>query len=147
MAALDVVIAVVYVAVLGVLAGMYLAVAWSPFLLLGWLRPLFRVGPTADWRRNYLLAADLLGMVHMITYAIGTVLLGDAVASPEMIFYSGLGVSLFGMAVAGVVLPALGRDWKEGGYMTEFALLGGAVWYVAITTVPPLVLHTLYFAR
>lgn len=147
MAAFDVVVAVLYVAILGVLAGIYLAVAWSPFLLLGWLRPLFRVGPTDDWWRNYLLAADLLGVVHVTTYTVGSVLLGDAVGSAELVFYSGLGVAVFGMAVAGVVLPALGRDWKEAGYMTEFALLGGAVWYAAITTIPPLVLRTLYLAR
>lgn len=133
--------------VLGMAASGYVAAAWSPFLLLRRISSLFRLGPTDQWWINYLLAAVALGMLHVTTYVAGTTLLGDAVTPAEMILYSGVGIALLGMAVAGIVLPALGYRWKQPGFMTDLLLLGGALWYAAITTVPPVVLRSLSLAR
>lgn len=130
---------------LGLFTGAYVAVLWSPFLLLNRLRPLFRVGPTDRWWLNYVVAALLVGVVHATVYAVGRTLL-SGVAVPELLLYAGLGTAVCWMAVAGVGLPSVGRNWKRGGYMTELVLLGGAVWYALVTTVPPLFLHSVYLA-
>lgn len=147
MAAIEVVTTVFSFVLLAAIVGGYVAVAWAPFLLLRRLQPLFRVGPTDQWWVNYLFAALVVGTVHLIAYVGGLFLLGSAVEPAEMALYAGFAIALLWMAVAGVVLPALEYDWKRGGYMTELALLGGAVWYVAVTVVPPIVLQGLYLVR
>jgi hypothetical protein len=135
------------VLLLGLLVGAYVAAAWSPFLLRPRLRVLFRIGPTDEWWINYLLAADVVGVVHVTGYVTGTVLLGRVITPVEMLLYSGFGVAVFVMAIAGVVLPALGFTWKRDGYVTEFELLGAALWYAVITTLPPLILRGLSLVR
>ncbi|WP_227379467.1 hypothetical protein [Haladaptatus halobius] len=147
MAVTEIIAKVFTVVLLGLITGGYIAVAWSPFLLLRQLQPLFRVGQTNKWWLNYLFAAAVIGISHVVVYTVGMLLVGRTEAAVEMIFYSGVGVALFGMVVAGIGLPVLGYNWKRGGYMTEFALLGGAVWYALITIVPPFVLQSLYLAR
>jgi len=145
MVVLDVLGLAVGLLALGLFTGAYVAVLWSPFLLLTRLRPLFRVGPTDRWWLNYAVAALLAGLVHATVYAVGRALLAD-LAAPELLLYAGLGTAVLWMAVAGVGLPSVGRNWKTGGYMTELVLLGGAVWYALVTTVPPLFLHSVYLA-
>lgn len=147
MTAAEVVATAFTVVLLVVATGGYVAVAWSPFLLLDRVRPLFGVGPADEWWVNYLFDALALGAVHVVGYVVGMSLLGGVVEPAGMIVYTGIGVAVLAMAVAGVILPAAGADWKRGGYVTEITLLGGAVWYAAITVVPPLVLMGLSLAR
>lgn len=136
MVVVDVLALAVTLLALGLAAGGYVAVLWSPFLLLDQFRPLFHVGPTGSSWLNYAIAAVTVGVVHVTAFALGRALLGSAVTVPGLVLYTGFGVATLWMAVAGVVLPAVGHDWKRSGYVTELVLLGGAVWYTLVTTVP-----------
>ena len=138
-----------YVVLLGIVTGGYVAAAWSPFLLLSSIRPLFRIGPSDDWITNYLIGMTGIGIVHIAVVVAGTLLIGTAFAPLEILFYSGVGVAVFAMAFCGTVLPALGHNWTESEdwFVSSLSLLGGGIWYAGITIIPPFILWTMYLAR
>lgn len=149
MAAIEIVGTVLHVLSLGVVVGGYIALVWSPFLLIARLRPLFQLGLTNEWWTNYMIAAVIVGTVHATVYVTGTVLIGGSTSPAALLFYSGIGVGLLGMATAGILLPMLGYEWADAddGFVTALSLLAGSLWYAAITIVPPFVLWTMYLAR
>ena len=132
----------------GIATGGYLALAWSPFLLLQRVRAVFHAGPTTNWWENYLLVAIVLGVGH-VCLGLGLWMVDVGFTPIEILFLSAVTVALAGMTTAGVILPGYGVRWMPEGQATPtaFALLGGAVWYVAITIVPPFVLWTMVLAR
>lgn len=140
-------VTIVHLLAFGIATGGYLAVAWSPFLLLVRFRRLFALGPAPDWVTNYLLVATAFGILHVLV-GLG-VWLVSGLAPIEVLAASGVGLAVAGMLLAGVLLPQLGYRWVDGRHATTtaMALLGGAIWYVGVTVIPPFVLWAMVLAR
>ena len=148
MRAVELVATLFHALVFGIATGGYLALAWSPFLLLRRLRRLFEIGPTTEWWTNYLLSATGFGIVH-VSLGLFIWFTFDPIAPIIVLTATGTIVALTGMAIAGVILPSMGLQWanENAAMPTAIALLGSAIWYIGVSVIPPFVLWTMTLAQ
>lgn len=132
----------VFIALISGVYGWLIAVLWSPFLIVGRLRSLFRSLPPSGWRVNYGLWMPLPAVLWGLLFGIGLSLSLDVrpetKASP--IYVAGLD----GIALATIVslplwpilllyvLPIRGFDWDSNDYDAKTILLvvTGTIWYL-----------------
>lgn len=133
--------------------GLVVTILWSPVLLAGRFRALFRrLPPGRSTVGSYVLVAVTLSLPFVVGTGVAL-----ATTSPES---AGLSNALLNVAVllavaysvalpivAGVGLPRLGLDWDPTGYGagTWLLLVLAALWYVAVFVLP-LVLFALVLA-
>lgn len=127
--------------------GLIATLVWSPVLVPGRLRALFRSLPlTGHTAVNYVVASLALSVPWLVGLAGGLAELGSqvdtgqATGEPVMdvaVQLSGLYLVALPVA-AGAGLPHLGVDWDPHGYepMTWVLLVGASGWYAAIFAVP-----------
>ncbi|MCD2200761.1 hypothetical protein LPA44_12755 [Halobacterium sp. KA-4] len=127
---------------LGIAPGLVAVVLWSPFLLSGRLRSLFRRLPPAN---SLLISYLVVGVGLAVPFVLGTVV--ALVRMPQAVVSNVILDTVVQIAfvyvvalplLAGDVLPKLGVDWDSTGYggTTWLLLVGGVVWYVVIVAVP-----------
>lgn len=142
----------VFLAIVGGLYGLLVALFWSPFLLSERYRRLFGLLPPFEWRVNYVLwiplPAACWGFLCGSIVSLSLDIRPPTEASP--LYISGLD----GIIVATVlslllwpilllyVLPAQGFDWysNEDLSTTVALAIGGIVWYLPWLVVPTYVL-------
>jgi len=125
--------------------GAGLAALWLPFLISSRVRALFEIGPFGHWVANYGLTFLALAtlQVSFLFAALTTAPSDDAVAT--IVVFTGPLLALACWTVAAFGLPAAGYDWLEDAVVTRLLLFAGAVWYAAVTTVPPFVAMVFYY--
>lgn len=128
--------------------GVVAMVLWSPFLLSERIRQLFqRLPPTDSLLPTYV----LVGIATSLPYVLGLVWALTRAESGKMIFTVAIGVTIcyiVALPLVGVLgLPRSGIDWAPTGYgwQTWLLLVGGAVWYALLFTVP-LTIFSLIFS-
>lgn len=127
---------------LGVALGFVAVVLWSPLLLSGRVRSLFRHLPPANSLLiSYLvvgggltlpfIAGTGVALVRMPQAAVSIAIL-DVVVQTAFVYVIALPL------LAGDILPKLGVDWDPSGYgeTTWLLLVGSVVWYVVVVAVP-----------
>lgn len=127
-----------------VFPGLVAAVLWSPILLVGRLRALFRrLPPGGSTVGSYLLVAVGLSLPFVGgAGAVFATVSAEGAALSNALLNVVLGLTLAYAvvlpAVAGVGLPRFGIDWDPTGYGpgTWAALVGAALWYAAVFVVP-----------
>lgn len=128
-----------------VAAGLGLAGLWLPFVIFSRLRELFAIGPTGHWAANYAVGFVALATVHVsVLFAALTNAPTDDAVAPIVVF-TGPALALACWAGAAFGLPFAGYDWLEDALATRAILFVGAVWYAAVTTVPPFVAMVFYY--
>ena len=142
----------VFLAIVGGLYGLLVALVWSPFLLAGRFRRLFGSLPPSDWRVNYVLwiplPAACWGFLCGSIVSLSRDIRPPTEASP--LYISGLDGIIVATAVSLLlwpilllyVLPARGFDWySNDDISTTVALvIGGIVWYLPWLVVPTYIL-------
>jgi hypothetical protein len=124
--------------------GVLVAVLWSPILLIGRLRSLFRrLPPGGSVGISYAavavgLSVPFLGGTAAVLATTGTegAALSNAILDTAFRLTVGYVVAL--PLIAGVGLPRLGVDWDPTGYglSTWSFLVVAAVWYATVFAVP-----------
>lgn len=131
------------VIVLSMVPGLLAAVLWSPVLLSGRLRSLFRrLPPTDSTVVGYVIVAVGLSIPFIIGVGVGTA--GSAhsvdVANALLNVVFGLTVVyLLGLPVSAVIgLPRVGIDWDPTGYGrgTWAVVFVATLWYVILFLLP-----------
>jgi hypothetical protein len=124
--------------------GLFVTVLWSPILLVGRFRSLFRrVPPTGSVGISYVVVAVGLSMPFLLGTAavFATTSVEGAELSNALLTMAFLLTIVYVIAVptlAGVGLPRLGVDWDPTGYGlgTWLLLVVATLWYVAMFVLP-----------
>lgn len=124
--------------------GLFAAVCWSPLLLSGRIRRLFRALPPAgSVAASYLLSAVALSVPFVVGsgYVLATAPTEGAALSNallDLVLALSIGYVVGLPALSAVGLPRIGVDWdpNEYGLGTWALLVLGALWYAALFAVP-----------